>query len=694
MTDVSNENPRELPYDIAHAAATSSPIPESGEFVAFDWAVTDSGERTDIILNVSQDEFTAIATALDVGRDIAYNKDSDLLWWIWSRAFRGNAQDIVDYCVDFLPSSSIFTYLPQNPFTDPDVTPTGYLLPPFWIVGDFLPEFIPDWFADLILDAVTEFTNYEPTDVLTTIGNFPLYGNWQTLLEGDYPRIEIAFNGIGTMELHLLSVPFGGTCLITLDDPASVDDLITGLWNDSDYLIELERDLSQIPPEIYPIQIIEYPVTTAGDHIIYITFIPSVDATLVPLRFGGGLRKAVWCSDNNPPPSPEDCDIPTMLQDETFFETEYLPVVFGEFFTETVAREATNEALYDTTPQSIGASIPTGAPDALERNALCAAINRYVALYCSTKLCLIQSKNFLEVFWTKMAAAANEFYEVASNLMSPIYSPNISSCFVTDADAITALQDTAAMEEIACFIYDELKTVVIDEADFNTAVLDASTTLTGTAQDVACLMLLDNNVSIYISFLEAYNIALTQQSTGSADVDCPCETDTYWILVQDFEQGQHGWFPEGGNAIYSGGKWGSKASPSGASVRIIKNLDLPYVLKAAAMQSYNDGFTSQGGDAARFSGRVEQYAAGNETLLGNSGFRNTNLSLLYNEGISLANLITSQSLVVRNDNIGTTSGTNYGEIRKVVYYGLPNGSNKPPGSVWTDVIPSSGNLFP
>jgi len=649
----------------------------------------DQLSRVPLVYRVNQTEFTQILSAIMTGGDLAFPDIAHELELIWANPDDYGVSE--DFCLDYeTADSTMITYFPMNPFTEPETVPDGYLMPPFWVFGDILPEFIGGLFDDLL----EEITGYLPTDVLSTIGSFPLFAGWDEIVGAELPRIDVAVDGKGVLELHLLSVPFGGRALITLDTIPSLVDIVAGLWLESDWLVDLERDYTSIPPESLEEMIVEFPIETTGAHTVYVTMLPVVNDSLVPLSFGGGIRKITWCPDEIPDEPPTECDIPTMLQDDEFFETEYVPAVFGEFFTETVTREAANEALYDTTPQSIGASIPTGTPNSIERNALCAAINRYVALYCSTKLCLIQSKNFLEVFWTKMAAAANEFYEVASNLMSPIYSANISSCFVTDADAITALQDTAAMEEIACFIYDELKTVVIDEADFNTAVLDASTTLTGTAQDVACLMLLDNNVSIYISFLEAYNIALTQQSTGSADVDCPCETDTYWMLVQDFEQGQHGWFPEGGAAIYSGDKWTSKASPSGASVRIIKNLDLPYVLKAAAMLSYNDGFTSQGGDAARFSGRVEQYAAGNETLLGNSGFRNTNLSLLYNEGISLANIITSQSLVVRNDNVGTTSGTNYSEIRKVVYYGLPNGSNKPSGSVWTDVIPSSGNLFP
>lgn len=231
-----------------------------------------------------------------------------------------------------------------------------------------------------------------------------------------------------------------------------------------------------------------------------------------------------------------DCTIEILLADETFFETEYIPATFGEYYSATTANEATQAAAYDGTPQSIAPDAPAGTPDQQEKNALCAAVNRFVSLYASTKLCLIQSKNFVEVLWTKLANAANNFYDVASNLIAPIYSPNIFSCFVSDAAAITALQDDAAIEELACFIYDELKTVTMSQANFDDAILSAATTLTGNAGDIACLMQNDNNQSLYIMLLEGYQIALDKVQSGET-LDCPCEPGGYQLWTWDFANG-------------------------------------------------------------------------------------------------------------------------------------------------------------
>lgn len=52
-----------------------------------EWTTEDSNERVNVVLNLSLNEFIAIASAIDVGRDVAYGEDSETVWWIWNRAF-------------------------------------------------------------------------------------------------------------------------------------------------------------------------------------------------------------------------------------------------------------------------------------------------------------------------------------------------------------------------------------------------------------------------------------------------------------------------------------------------------------------------------------------------------------------------------------------------------------------------------
>lgn len=45
----------------------------------------DSDERIAILFNLSLNEFVALASAIDAGRDLSHPLDSVLIWWIWSR---------------------------------------------------------------------------------------------------------------------------------------------------------------------------------------------------------------------------------------------------------------------------------------------------------------------------------------------------------------------------------------------------------------------------------------------------------------------------------------------------------------------------------------------------------------------------------------------------------------------------------
>lgn len=614
-------------------------------------------------------------------------------------ASRGLAQtEAYEECGDdcsgeLSPSHQIITYEPQDPHTEPDLIPDGYLMPPFWVFGEVLPEFITDWFGGLI----EELTGYNLTDVLLTIGSFPILADWFDIADFALPQIAIETSGIGEIEIHLLAVPFGGRALITLDEQPSLADIVSGLWNDSDSMVDTVLDVTSIPPETATEIIIERSVTEAGTHTFYVTFIPVVDDELIPLGFGGGLRSVVWCGDILPeceecPPEPT---IQELIVEGDTFETEYAPAVFGEYWSETVANEAVKATAYDGTPQSIAPRAPTGVPNSVEKNALCAAVNSFVGLYTSTKLCLIQSKNFVEVFWNNLANAINQFYDAVTSLMSPIYSPNIFSCFVDDSAAITALQDSAAIEELACFLYEGLKTVTMSQANFDSAITDAATTLTGNAQKIACIMENDNSLSVYINMLESYNVQLNRQA-NSDDVECPCETDTYWMLLQDFSVSNQGWRMLDNSAQYTSGAWRNKTTnpPNNAFTRILKNFDRPYVVKASGIIYSGIGYTGVGGDALRHAGKTELDDYGTEVLTGTLSFISGTQTNALNEEYSLANTTAMQSYYFRNDNSGTPSVSNTSEINKVVLYGLPNAGQKPPGSVWVSAIPSAGNLFP
>lgn len=67
----------------------------------FLWSVEDPDERVSITLNLSLNEYVALASAIDVGRDIAYGQASLAIWWLWVRSVNPMAFcEQVNDCID------------------------------------------------------------------------------------------------------------------------------------------------------------------------------------------------------------------------------------------------------------------------------------------------------------------------------------------------------------------------------------------------------------------------------------------------------------------------------------------------------------------------------------------------------------------------------------------------------------------
>jgi len=96
---------RELPLPLKYPENSNLVDNATGDipFVTPRMFPEDPDEKIDITLNVSQNECTAIASALDIGRDIGYGVDSARLWFVWVRALREAAtmscEDVAD-CIE------------------------------------------------------------------------------------------------------------------------------------------------------------------------------------------------------------------------------------------------------------------------------------------------------------------------------------------------------------------------------------------------------------------------------------------------------------------------------------------------------------------------------------------------------------------------------------------------------------------
>lgn len=78
---------RKIQYPLNRSLDIESDTPN--EVIAFlsldNWVTSDPDERVRVVINLSLNEYVALASSLDVGRDIAYGDNSIEIWWIWSR---------------------------------------------------------------------------------------------------------------------------------------------------------------------------------------------------------------------------------------------------------------------------------------------------------------------------------------------------------------------------------------------------------------------------------------------------------------------------------------------------------------------------------------------------------------------------------------------------------------------------------
>lgn len=200
-------------------------------------------------------------------------------------------------CVEYSTQSPAIEWSPSNPWEE--TTPEGYSVIPWLVFNDLeLASWVPDFIEDALQGAVEDATGYQSGDVLTYYQ--VLVAGWENIPTFP-PRFTIKVNGIGTVELHLLTVPFGGFALISVDIEPNIPSVINGVFSGNVQIVELNRDLTGVPPEFDEDAIEEIVIDEPGEHTIHVTFLPRLDDTLPLVFFGGGLRKYVLCGEFEKP---------------------------------------------------------------------------------------------------------------------------------------------------------------------------------------------------------------------------------------------------------------------------------------------------------------------------------------------------------------------------------------------------------
>ena len=109
-------------------------------------------------------------------------------------------------------------------------------------------------------------------------------------------------------------------------------------------------------------------------------------------------------------------------------------------------------------------------------------------------------------------------------------------CAVDATEAITALSDDAAIDELQCELLELIDGAAITGELFEDS-LDALTAIvSGNAQKIACMLSTDHTLDTYLMFLEIYNNFLIKQDSG-VELECECITETYRVWEWDFANG-------------------------------------------------------------------------------------------------------------------------------------------------------------
>lgn len=198
-------------------------------------------------------------------------------------------------CTGYQNCSGLITWFPQNPCTQPDYIPTGYILPPWFIVDN---EIIPIAAGAKKGDVWTDLTRLQnplsPPD--------PESGGAHLRFTFTNPIVQNV-----TVECHFVKVPSFGYALISQDDNP---------LNPIAELVDLNRDLASVPPETNIETVIErhFENCSVGTHHVDVGVVPYLDNEAeIPLHYGMCFRGFVLCGKDFSVPVPEmqftDCTI-------------------------------------------------------------------------------------------------------------------------------------------------------------------------------------------------------------------------------------------------------------------------------------------------------------------------------------------------------------------------------------------------
>lgn len=459
-------------------------------------------------------------------------------------------------CSDYTPDAPFITWLPQNPFTQPEYTPPGYFNPPFYVVDEGL---LPNILGARVGDVLTDYTRFI-TDI--TLWEIP------TIIEQGFPRFEIHVEGRAEVELHLLQVPQGGLALIQVDgDPARLQIVALDSIGLSDWEAALENlfelfNIGVENDEFILEEIIEIELEEEGEHVIEVAFLPQIDADVL-IGIGGGLRSVTICRD-------DDMDVRQNPTEPCKLEKRSNPYEAWQEFADLQLcppklrqNPTTGELEYSTddgeTWSPIETPIPERAPS--EDNLCLAAANAVLAIEAFSEELQSRFANTSSVVALAIVAAAF----LVALVLTPIawfgLIPAISGLLVLAGFGSTNFNDNDR-DDLQCLLYcrayDNLGQPRFDHEGVIADLIDD-----GRPIFAICRWL--------VEMMGADGLNRAGAVTAITEADCDfCDCDE-WCYTFDFTTSDHDFGDGSGRMIWvSGSGWQRNPSSIHTSVSITK----------------------------------------------------------------------------------------------------------------------------
>lgn len=193
---------------------------------------------------------------------------------VWSEVFAQMLADMDSGCEEntpcfrFRPNAPFIEWIPQNPYTQPNETPNGYLFPP-WYIANGVTALVFGCEAGDVLTSIERITAAPP--------------DWTEPVSG-LPQFIIRLSGAGVCKLHLQTIYSGGQLQITVDEQLS-----------SLRLIDLRADVVGVPPELATALTIEIEIPDAGEHRIDCIAVPTLQDDAPFITFGAAVKYIELC---------------------------------------------------------------------------------------------------------------------------------------------------------------------------------------------------------------------------------------------------------------------------------------------------------------------------------------------------------------------------------------------------------------